>query len=103
MVRIASGSSTISSVADDAVGEGSCGVAGGGVGGVAGDAVSVPAGIDVAAGDGVASDAGVAMALGARNGGADVRELGSGVASRELHDTDRTDRTTRAVRRITFL
>jgi hypothetical protein len=46
----------------------------------------------------------VTAAVGREEGGAmDPRSVGTGVVSKELHDTDRTDRTTRAVRRITFL
>ena len=101
MVRITLGSSVIASAAEEALGEGPFGVAEGDV--VGGGEEAVGPGVEVASDAGVGFQDGAAAALGTTDGGANERSLGSGVASKELHDTDRTDRTTRADRRIASL
>ena len=101
MVRISSGSSAVASVAGDAVADGPFGVAEGDA--VAGGEEAGEPGVGVASDKGVGSQDGVTTALGSTVGVADTSSLGLSVASKELHDTDKIDRTTRADRRIASL
>jgi hypothetical protein len=100
MDRITLGSSVKTPLGEEALGEGRAGVAGGGEDRGGSEGVG---GGGVTSCEGVGFQVGDASALGAGDGGVEAESLGAGLARKALHETARTDRTTRADRRITFL